>query len=326
MTERTSKPRKGLTATLGIAIAAALSPSGKIISSAVAGAVAVSVTGTAIHENKVPPRQIHASVAASGTPAYQRDAGPLPRVYTEIESEGHTVHVLLTTGAGASGSHGSAASPMVTGAPIGEAGNPSNGLPGVGPTFGGPRPRPDAPVSPLPQPVPPNAKPPVHKEVDCRLEENKQLKGCEVKEKESVDDETDKDASNPSTHPNNEAAGPDKGSKLPLSNPLEEGSGTPPEQEQPQLNEPLLNEPLLEKLISDEFDSGEVTPPGETEPKIPEGNGSTADDQAEQALSFNTRELSPTSVPEPSLISLMFLGVAAMAWTGRRRTVKPTRV
>ncbi len=349
MTEHISKPHKRITTTLGIAIAAALSPSGKIISSAVAaGVVAVSVTGSAIHENKPPPRQIQASVAASGTPAYQRDAGPLPLVYTEIESEGHAVHVLLTSGSDASGSHGSAPSLRVTGGPIGGAGKPKNGFPGVGPTFGTPRPHPNAPVSLPPRPgFPPvneipQYTPPVIEEINCRLEKNKPLKVCETKktdtnengseaeEQKSDDEKTDKDASNPSTHPNDEAASPSNPGSIPPftapdvgpgTNAPDTGTGTPLVEEHSQ-----PNVPLLDKLLTDEFDGDGVTPPGEAESKNPGNNGGGADDQVEQAQSFSALELIPTSVPEPSLISLMFLGVAAMAWTGRRRTEKPTRV
>lgn len=343
MTEHTSKPNKRLATTLGIAIAAALSPSGKIISSAVAaGVVAVSVTGSAIHEHKPLPRQIHASVAVSGTPAYLRDAGPLPLVYTDIESEGHAVQVQLTTGANASGSRGSAPSPRA----IGGAGNPHNGFPGVGPTVGAPRPHPKAPDSPLPQPGPTHVnpvvpEPSVPNEIDCRLEKNKPLKVCrtdkteegkssEAEEKNSDDNETDKNASNSSTQPNNEAAGPGNAGNPPPfdapeagtgTNAPHAGTGTPSEQEHPQ-----LNVPLLEELVTKEFDDGDVPASGDTKPIIPVGNGGTADDQVEQAQSFSALELSPTSVPEPSLISLMFLGVAAMAWTGRRRTAKQTRV
>ena len=340
MTEQISKPHKRLTTTLGIAIAAALSPSGKIISSAVAaGVVAVAGTGYAIHEHKPPPHQIHASIVAAGIPAYLSDIGPLPLVYTDIESEdGHEVHLLLTTGADASGSHGSAPSLWVTGGPIGAAGNPNQSFQRVGPTFGGPEPHPNAPDSPRPgfppeDKIPKDIPPSITEKIDCRQDKNKRLKVCEAaakdaieteseaKETKSADEEKDKDASNPSTHPNNEAAGPDNVGNHPRFNAPGEGTGTPSAQEpQP------TNVELLEKLLTEEFNGDGVIPPGDTEPKSPGKNGDTANDQAEQKQSFSDLALIPTSVPEPSLISLMFLGVAAMAWTGRRRTAKPTRV
>lgn len=341
MTEHISKPHKRLTTTLGIAIAAALSPSGKIISSAVAaGVVAVSVTGSAIHENKPLPRQIHASVAAAGIPAYMKDAGPIPLVYTDIESEGHAVHVLLTTGADASGSQGSAPTLWVSGGPIGGAGSPNQSFPRVGPTFGGPEPHPNAPDSPSSRPgfppedkIPKDIFPSIPVGIDCRQEKNKQLKVCEAsakdaeekeskaKETKSADEEKDKDASNPSTHPNNEAVGSDNVGNHPIFNAPGAGTGTPLVEDHPQ-----PNVPLLDKLLTGELDGDDVTPPGEVESKNPRNNGGSAEDQGEQTQSFSALELSPTSVPEPSLISLMFLGVAAMAWTGRRRTAKPTRV
>jgi len=123
----------------------------------------------------------------------------------------------------------------------------------------------------------------------------------------------------------------------PLFNAPGVGGGTPSAQDHPQ-----PNVPLLERLLTEEFNGDDVIPPGETESKNPGGNGGTADKQAErgpitqdvdgsiqpQTLLLGPLGLSPTSVPEPSLISLILLGVAAMAWTGRRRTAPPkqTRV
>lgn len=340
MTEQIPNRRKGLATTLGIAIAAALSPSGKIISSAVAGAVAVSVTGYAIHEHKPPPHQIHASVAAQGTLAYLADAGPLPLVYTDIESEGHEIHVLLTTGADARGSHGSAPSLWVSGWPIGGVDNPNQSFQRVGPTFGEPAPHSNAPDSPSPQQgfrpetVSPPFHPPIPEKFPCS-KENKLLGLCEVDSKDeasAADDETVKDASNPSTHPNSEAAGPDNvgGQHLPFNAPPDVETGTPSAQDHPQ-----PNVALLEKLLTEEFN--DVTPPGKSGSTIPEETGGTEGNPGEQqaaeqtppqTLSFSTLALIPASVPEPSLISLMLLGVAAMAWTGRRRSAPPkqTRV
>lgn len=344
MTEPISKPHKRLATTLGIAIAAALSPSGKIISSAVAaGVVAVAGTGYAIHEHKPPPHQVHASIVAAGIPAYLSDTGPLPLVYTDIEADdGHEIHVLLTTGADASGSHGSAPSLWVTGGPIGAAGNPNQSFQRVGPTFGGPAPHPDAQDSQSPQSdLPPGTASPSDiipsdpAPIDCRQEKNKPLKACEAKEnkaeatgEKSEDGETDKVASNPSTHPNNEAAGPVKIGDHPIFKTPDVSAGTPSAHDHPQ-----PNVALLERLLTEEFSEDDVPP--QTKSKKPGENGGTEDKPGErheegyaqpQIVSLGLPGLSPAAVPEPSLISLMFLGVAAMAWTGRRRTAKPTRV
>ena len=327
MTEQISNRRKGQTTTLGIAIAAALTPSGKVIFSAVAGAVAVSVTGYAIHEHKPPPHQIHASIAAQGTPAYLADAGPLPLVYTDIESDGHEVHVLLTTGVDARGSHGSAPSLWVSGGPIGGADNPNQSFQRVGPTFGEPAPHSNAPDSPRERLVfPPEiADPqiPPAKKLPCS-KENKLLGLCDVNSKEAAaaaDDETVKDASKPSTHPNTEAAGPDKiGGQHPRFKAPDVDTGTPSAQDHPQ-----PNVALLEKLLTEEFNDDDVTPPGKSESKIPGETGGAEGKPGEQHGDERTppQTLIPASVPEPSLISLMLLGVAAMAWTGRRRTAPP---
>lgn len=174
--------------------------------------------------------------------------------------------------------------------------------------------------------------PSIPKPLPCS-KENKLLGLCDVSSEESTsDDETDKDASNPSTHPNTETAGTDNVGNHPLFNAPGEGTGTPSAQDHPQ-----PNVVLLEKLLTEEFYVDDLIPPGKTEPENPGGNGSPEDKPGErhedehtplQTLSFSTLGLSPASVPEPSLISLMLLGVAAMAWTGRRRTAAPklTRV
>jgi len=322
MNEQSSKLHKRLTTTLGVAIAAALSPSGKIISSAVAsGVVAVAVTGYAIHEHKPPPHSIHASIAAPGTPAYLADAGPFSTVFTDIESDGHEIHVLLTMSTGKSGGHGSTPKLWVTGWAIGGANNPNKSFQRLGPASGAALPHGGSPDFPPKQSgLSPDAKNPALPltitEIVCS-KEDKLLGKCDASSEETAaNDGTETGASNPPTPPptgEKPSSGPDNhAGEHPIYNPADTGGSEGTDPVQP-------NVALLDHLLTKEFSGDDFIPPSKIEPKQTEERDN---EENEQPLVMRLG-LIPTAVPEPSAISLMLLGVAAMGWAGRRRTAPP---
>jgi hypothetical protein len=100
----------------------------------------------------------------------------------------------------------------------------------------------------------------------------------------------------------------------------------PPLQDEPRLLEPPFpgNVPNLFEAPESEFPTGTDDP---LNPLIP------LSEQPEPLLTApydsqsppQIAELSPAAVPEPSMIGLMLLGLAALSWTGHRRLAPKRR-
>ena len=300
----TLRPRTRLFGTLGVVLSALLSPSGKIISSAVAGTVLVGGIVT-----QLPPAPRPAVKAAASTPVaptYLVDSGSSVPMFTSIEVDGQTLPVVLTmnpTGSNSVAGHERApASPQP--ALRRSAGNgqmPHMGSPGTGLRHGASArlsspdgglanaPAPDGPGNELPEVFLGN--------------------GPGQSEEESYPGSTPLASPNP--------AGPN--------DPDEASAPTPtPQQGEPLESFPgpgnmpdLLDLPELQAQPGKDDSLNPQTPTSALPEPLPLSNG----DQ----LPLQIVDVSPDAVPEPTTIALMLLGLLSLTWTGRRAATHTRR-
>lgn len=166
MTAHPARQRTRLLGTLGLALSAILSPSGKIISSAVASSLLVGGLVTHLRPPTPPALQAPASkpVAPAGL-AHSRSS--TPRIIYDIEVNGQRLPVVLTADAAGGDSsamgHGHASASPALGLPGGSGHMPNAGSPRVDPSHGLPAlpgPRPGAPAAAPPDGSPPAGNPP----------------------------------------------------------------------------------------------------------------------------------------------------------------------
>lgn len=341
MTTKNARPHKRLVALTGVAIAAALSPSGKIISSAIAGAVLVG--GIVVHKPELNPLGKQTATATSQThKTYLAHADPLLNaLFTTIETEGHVIPVMLTAGSTASGSQREpdfTRGVPLTSLPFGREPNRGTGVPRFGrqsaPSL---QPQRLSPVTEI-APVPPTTTPAILCQGKQKLRgkcvapplcsgKQKLLGKCAVTQSEPASEiKPDEELAHPlSLDPLEDTHPADLGNAL-SSVPDNEGGGHNPERGNPPAIMPgaggapvdpqggfpdeLLLKPFTDSGPASNEDANSQQPSERTAPQL---------------FMASPLAISPTSVPEPSVIGLMLLGMAAMTWVGRRRSSTPSQ-
>lgn len=368
MTTKNARPNKRLVALTGVAMAAVLSPSGKIISSALAGAVLVG--GIVVHKPELSPPSKQTATATSKThKTYLAHAEPEPlnALFTSIEAEGHVMPVMLTAGSTASSSQSKpdlARGVPLTSMPLGRGLNSGTGVPRFGrQSAPSSQPQPSSPVTAI-APVPPTTTPATLCQGKQKLRgkcvtpplcsgKQKLLGKCVVTQSEPASEvKPDEELANPlSLDPLEDTHSADLGDP-PSNVPDDEGGAQTEPQGWP------LNEPLLEQFANGGGHNPESgNPPAMMlgsggpaaaggAPVVPQGGlpdellltpftdggpASNEDPNSQQPSEKMVPQLfvasplaiSPTSVPEPSVIGLILLGMATMTWVGRRRSSTP---
>jgi len=339
-----------------------LSPSGKIISSAAAATLLVGGLVTQLRPPSPPAAQAPAPTPV--VPTRLAYSGLSAAVFTYIEVDGQTLPVVLTenpTGNSSVGSGPASASPSLglsggggRGAGAGSPhfgprqGSPSPGSVGLPPEASQPdgNPMPPPTAGPIPPPPrthdeqlnctpatvsapdseSPNALPPGARPCPTNL----------AGSDEPADNGSSEAGSPP---PQNEPGSESRESPDNVAGSLPEapGSQLPPENEAGAPMSPLQDEPR-NKLFEPPFPGNVPSPFEGPESEFPTGT----DDPLNPLIPLSalpepllsspydgqsppqTAEISPAAVPEPSMIALMLLGLAALGWTGRRR-LTPTR-
>ena len=347
---------------LGVALYALLSPSGKIISSAAAATLLIGGLVTQLRPPAPPAAQAPAPTPV--VPTRLAHSGSAAPVFAYIEVDGQTLPVVLTenpTGNSSVG-HGPASGSPSLGLSGGGGGRgPGAGSPHFGPRQGSPspgsgglppkasqsdgNPMPPSTTGPIP-PLPrtpdqklnctpstvsapdsesPNALPPGAPPCPTHLAGSDDLADNDSSEAGSPPPQgepgNEPHVSSPGNVPGGLSEAP--GSQFPPEN--EAGAPMPPPQDEPRLLESPFpgNVPNLFEAPESEFPTGTDDP---LNPLIP------LSAQLEPLLTApydsqsppQIAEVSPAAEPEPSVIALMLLGLAALGWTGRRR-LTPTR-
>jgi len=325
MTIRPSRRRTRRLGVLGLALASFLSPAGKIIATAVAAAVLVGGIAT---QFRSPARSVtQANSSPSTVPTHFSQARPVTTVLTHIESKDGEIPIMLVenmadysgiegpyallgglaggevSGPGSNPPRGTPhgapySTPPGTGTPplnISQpGGNPIAGNP-AGPTHFPPSPPgPAQGTSPTHPPsgagpsaiAPPNSGSP-NKPPSGTPPVPTQVAGPVIPEG-NVPDNTPDETTKPSGRPHN--SGPADA----VSGPSSEPGSLPPS-----------------------GTGGRFLPVRTFDSQRTEPDGNQAQPQ--------TIQPNAVAVPEPSMIGLILLGVAAMAWTGRRRSASSRR-
>ena len=307
---RTSRTRARRLGTLAIAFTTLLSPSGKII---VAVAAAALIGGVATQLRAPASTLIQAPQPAAHTPFRLAHAQPLATAYTHIDSDGEAIPIVLAEGSPASyGSSELGAIPGLTfpGLQGGDAPGP-----------GAQSPRFSAPQGGLP-PLRPahNTYPPGFSRPGGHLTSppNTQQGTPPGPAAPSGGGAGPQNSGTPNTPPTGSPASP----------PQLAGPGTPAEKDAtpneaaapaaPQSGpktEPGPDEKSAPPNAPDSMPQPETGGPFNPPfPTSPMGPLHTADQPQPQI-----QQLSRATVPEPSMLGLMLIGVAALAWKARQR-------
>lgn len=356
MTTLPTPPRARRLGVLGVAVYTLLSPSGKIISAAAAAILLAGGLMTQLRPPSPPAAQapVQASAPTPVAPTRLAHSGSSAPVFTYIEVDGQTLPVVLTENptsnssvgrrpvsaspsiypSGGGGRGPVSASPSIYpsgGGGLGPASaspsiypssgggrGPGAGSPHSGPRLGSPSPGlgglPPEASQPDGTPAPPPTTghiPPTHL----------------ASSGDPADDESnDAGSPPPQGEPGNESReSPDNVAGSPSEAP---GSQFPPENEAGAPRNEPLEPPFFASAPSPVEAPESLLPTGMDDPLNPLNPLIPLSEQPEPLLTPPYNGQSPpqtaVAVPEPSVVGLILLGLAALGWTGRRR-LTPTR-
>ena len=339
MTTLPTPPRARRLGVLGVAVYTLLSPSGKIISAAAAAILLAGGLMTQLRPPSPPAAQapVQASAPTPVAPTRLAHSGSSAPVFTYIEVDGQTLPVVLTENPTSNSSvgHGPAsASPSIY--PSGGGGlGPTSASPSIYPSSGGGRgPGADSPHSGprlgSPSPglggLPPEASQPDGTPAPPPTTGHIPPTHLASSGDPADDESNDAGSPPPQGEPGNESReSPDNVAGSPSEAP---GSQFPPENEAGAPRNEPLEPPFFGSAPSPVEAPESLLPTGMDDPLNPLNPLIPLSEQPEPLLTSPYNGQSPpqtaVAVPEPSVIGLMLLGLAALGWTGRRR-LTPTR-
>ena len=355
MTKHIARPHKRLITLLGVAITSILTPSGKLISSAIAGAVLVGGVTLHFRQPKPPSAPVVTPASAHSVPSLGA-TDPFTTIFTSIENEGQKIPLMLAMDTAASRSP-SGAGPVNDmpgfGMPVAGISGPGTGAraPGFSPSFRSPPSR-SIPESASPTPSLQSVAPSIAKNDPAPLKTKKKNIPCRGQQKKK---------GLCSTTPGGAA----QDNLASASSPAGQGAASPgtgslpsdPTESKAQPNTPPTGTPSADQKTPPEKLADNSTPgvsntasehQDETGPREkPKGKPISGPDHnqksdpleslllesdpfseiyaSEESGLPQTRlfdpepPLRPAAVPEPSMAGLILLGLASMAFAGRRR-------
>lgn len=302
MPHSTSRSRTRRVGALGLTLTALLSPAGKIIATAIAATALVGSVATHSKNKPSATPTIQVALDPSFTPPHLKRAETAAPILTHIESDGYSIPVMLAEGL--STSHGSPGTPYLSampfeGLPNGGMGRPkaNSPLPGpvkTGPTGASPAPPSlpatgDAPLQNGPERIP-LPTPPVTSKPDTPPAESH----APPTHLAGTGKPADTDAPGEAGAPASPQGGPQDEDNKPGPDQISGPAPIPNVLPIPDMDAPFI--PLFQPV-------GQDIPPHSIQAPLPE----------------KIVQPSPAAIPEPSMMGLMLLGLAAMAWMGRRR-------